>query len=76
MSDILIKGMEMPIGCGWRTENAYTFAQCPLYERCLEKGIRLTRESRPKNCPLVEVKEAKTGVVYPTESKMWVEAST
>lgn len=56
MSDVLIKGMDMPIGCGWSTENAYGFAKCPFYERCLEKGIRLTRESRPKDCPLVELK--------------------
>ena len=77
--DILIKGMELPKSC-----YSDEFKYCPFLffdydtkSHCeLSDGIRCLKTKRPKDCPLIEVEEAKTGVVYPAKSKMWVEAST
>lgn len=80
--DILIKNMEMPKSCRecrfhsvrmiWQ-KNVYLhkcYAQMVAEEADGEDTAKL-----PMACPLVEVKEAKTGKIYPAESKMWVEAN-
>lgn len=74
--DILIKGMDMPKYC-YETDGQVVKA-CDFLEVCRRKwGVNINAlDVHSEACPLVEVEEAKAGVVYPTESKMWVEAST
>lgn len=46
MSDILIKGMEMPKSCSW----CFCMASCKLW-----KNIMAPEFNRHRNCPLVPV---------------------
>lgn len=76
MSDVLIKNMEMPKSC-----YSDEFKYCPFLffdydtkSHCeLSDDIRCTKTKRPKDCPLIEVKEAD---IWYVNKKMWVEAST
>ena len=81
MSDVLVKGMEMPKGC----------FECDLCEKVHFDGnewhlgcLLLAKEvfdegEKDKDCPLIEVKEAEVGDLYEvkkayvTDKKIWME---
>ena len=71
MSDILIKGMEMPKRC-----TGCFNSKCLLFFEHTDPN-----NSRHPNCPLVEVKEVKFKnsddalKLYSDEKKIWTEAS-
>ena len=82
MSDVLIKNMEMPKACYRKNENGF----CPFLfysyageSYCGLAPCRCLTTKRPKDCPLVEVKEAKVGDLYEvkkayvTGKKIWME---
>lgn len=56
---LLIKGMEMPVGCWWR-DNLGLYRECPLFDRdhyCykLNREVSDNNAKRPFDCPLAEV---------------------
>ena len=57
--DILIKNMEMP-KCCFKVSNNGSAILCQFYDWCRDKGIKPNKNARPKDCPLVEVREVMT----------------
>lgn len=84
--DVLIKDSSLPptncYGCRFFKEEHYKDVfqdrEYDVIGECLAGEFQIEKPYSPYDgiCPLIEVEEAKIGVVYPTESKMWVEAST
>mgnify|MGYP007130691099 CR=1 FL=1 len=61
MSDILIRGMEMPKSCAdchdadLPTAIAWLGAKCPWAHGIIDPGVYDLRQDRHPNCPLVEL---------------------